>query len=425
MMMFNPIHNLPRRAPSPKISPALLALMVLCGLLASASPALAQSADDLRLEDAPAAEDASDDEAQPDDAAESSNNEPGVRPAPTAEDRQQQASESVARQLQTSANTVTLYQLAEEMVDEAISDIADLNPTAVAPVAVRNLDVSPNLSIHFGDFVQSTFISSVANLTDIRIKRCIACRAMRSRVEGDDWVVSLGLTEHEDLRREAERLGVKTYLDLRFHFFPEANVAAMQLEIFRADDGAILWSQTYRSDATSAAILRSGDRVVSRAERVRELERKVEERPYYGHTLYLGMSTIPYDGPAGAITGAAIGYRLYERFGEDRRYLFGVGAEGFANFSDANGLLGAFVGATFQRELLPPNLNSIELRTGPTVGGFFAGSEGNSFAVEWGLDAVLQFRLGAGLSLMYFLPTEYAGYDLGGFGFKARASFNW
>ena len=422
MMMLNSRQNLPRRAPAS----VTLALLTLCGLLAIASPAWAQSADELRLDDAPASEDTSGDEAaQGDDATEPSSNEARVRPAPTAEDRQRQASESVARQLQTSANSVTLYQLAEEMVDEALSDIADLNPSVVAPVAVRNLDVSPNLSMHFGDFVQSTFVSAVANLTDIRIKRCVACRAMRSRVEGDDWVVSLGLTEHEDLRREAERLGVKTYLDLRFHFFPEANVAAMQLEIFRADDGAILWSQTYRSDATTAAILRSGDRVVGRAERVRELERKSEERPYYGHILYLGMSTIPYDGPAGPITGAALGYRLYERFGEDRRYLFGVGAEGFANFSDANGLLGAFVGATFQRELLPPNLNSLKLRTGPTVGGFFAGSEGNSFSAEWGLDAVLQFRLGAGISLMYFLPTEYAGYDLGGFGFKARASFNW
>lgn len=421
MMMLIPIHNLPRRAPAS----ITLALVALCGLLAIASPAWAQSADELRLDDAPASEDTSGDEAEQGDDADASGNEPVRRAAPTAEDRQRQASESVARQLQTSANSVTLYQLAEEMVDEALSDIADLNPSVVAPVAVRNLDVSPNLSMHFGDFVQSTFVSAVANLTDIRIKRCVACRAMRSRVEGDDWVVSLGLTEHDDLRREAERLGVKTYLDLRFHFFPEANVAAMQLELFRADDGAILWSQTYRSDATTAAILRSGDRVVGRAERVRELERKIEERPYYGHILYVGMSTIPYDGPAGAITGAALGYRLYERFGEDRRYLFGVGAEGFANFSDANGLLGAFVGATFQRELLPPNLNSLKLRTGPTVGGFFAGSEGNSFSAEWGLDAVLQFRLGAGISLMYFLPTEYAGYDLGGFGFKARASFNW
>lgn len=416
MMMYNPDPI--------RLRPAL-ALLTMLGMLAFASPALAQSADELQLEDVPTVED----ETSSEDAAETSAEEraePVRRAAPTAEQRREQASESTYRQLQTDANTVHIYQLAEEMVDEALSDMADLNPAAISPMAVRNLNLTPNLSMHFGSFVESTLISGVANLLpEHRIKRCIACRAMRSRVEGDEWVVSVGLTEHEDLQREADRLGVKTFLDINFAFFPGANIVAMQLEVFRTDDASIIWSETYRSDATSAAILRTGDRIQSRAERVRELERKIEERPYYGHILYLGMSTIPYDGPAGAITGAAIGYRLYERFGEDRRFLFGIGAEGFANFSDANGLLGAFVGATFQRELLAPNLNQLKLRTGPTVGGFFAGSEGNSLAVEWGLDAVLQFRMGAGLSLMYFLPTEYAGYDLGGFGFKARASFNW
>ncbi|WP_146618016.1 hypothetical protein [Lujinxingia litoralis] len=404
---------------------ALVALLVTTGL---ASVTRAQSADELRIDDAPATESSESPETPlAEDAAEDAPDlsEPRVRPAPAADERQRQAAEGVERHLRTDAGVIHIYQLAEEMVDEALSDLADLNPRAISPLAVRNLNLTPNLSPHFGSFVESTLVSGIANLTDHRVKRCIACRAMRSRVEGDDWVVSVGLTEHEDLQREAERLNVKAFLDISFAFFPGPNIVAMQLEIFRADDATVLWSETYRSDATSAAILRTGARIISRAERVRELERKIEERPYYGHQLYLGMSTIPYDGPAGAITGAAIGYRLYERFGQDRRMLFGVGAEGFANFSDANGLLGAFVGATFQYELFEPNLNRLELRTGPTVGGFFAGSEGNSFSMEWGLDAILQYRLGAGISAMYFLPTEYAGYDLGGFGFKARASFNW
>src|SRR5690606_6272540 len=112
-----------------------------------------------------------------------------------------------------------------------------------------------------------------------------------------------------------------------------------------ADDGRVLWTETYRSDATTAAILRTGDRVLPRVERVKELERLLEARPTYGHILYVGGTHIPHDGPRGGITGAALGYRLYEKFGKDRRWMFGIGAEGFANFGD-NALLGSFVGAT-------------------------------------------------------------------------------
>lgn len=352
---------------------------------------------------------------------------PAMAPAPARDDqsRYYEVRESVWRQIQGAQGSIHIYQLVEEMVEEAVADISRLNPTVVSPMAMRSTGLSPNLNAQFGDFVESTLVASVVNNTPMVIKRCIACQSLRSRVDDDDWVVSMGFTHHEDLQREATRLGAQTYLDLRLAFFPGANVVALHVEIYRAQDGAILWTELYRSDSTTAAILRSGDRIMTRDERVKELERRIDARPYYGHILYVGGAFIPYDGPEGGIGGASIGYRLYEKFGRDRRFLFGVGAEGFANFSETNGLLGAFVSGTLQYELFPPSLNEPVYRTGPTIGGFFAGTEGNSFALEWGFDVILQFRLGAGISAFYFVPTDFAGFDLGGFGGKGRVSFNW
>jgi hypothetical protein len=349
-------------------------------------------------------------------------------PTPPARDDQSryyEVRESVWRQIQGAQGSIHIYQLVEEMIEEAVADITRLNPTVVSPMAIRSTGLSPNLNAQFGDFVESTFVSSVVNNTPMIIKRCVACQSLRSRIDQDDWVVSMGFTQHDDLRREAARLGVNTYLDLRLAFFPGANIVALHVEVYRAQDGAIVWTETYRSDGTTAAILRSGDRVMTRAERVKELERRLDARPYYGHLLYVGGAMIPYDGPAGNVGGASIGYRLYEKFGRERRLLFGVGAEGFVNFSQRNALLGAFVSGTLQYELFEPNLNDPVYRTGPTIGGFFAGTEGNSFVFEWGFDVIMQFRLGAGISAFYFLPTEFAGYDLGGFGAKGRVSFNW
>lgn len=369
-----------------------------------------------------------------DDDADSESDDEADQSADGDEDRARQPARAVAprpevtgsleRQLDNTSRRVHIYQLAEEIIDEVIADISHLNVEALTPAAVRQMTVTPNLSEDFGQFVESTLITAMATHTDVQVKRCVACNAMRSRVDDGDWVVTRGLVHHEDLRAEAERLGVKTFLDARFSFYPGANIVAMQVELFRADDGAVLWSETYRSDATTAAILRTGDRVQTRAERVGELERKLEARPYYGHQLVAGFGYIPYDSPQGGLGGGMIGYRLYEKFGQDNRYMFGIGADGFFNMSD-EGILGTFLYGLFQVNLLPPNLNSLTLRTGPAIGGFFAGTEGNSFVGEWTLDTVLQFRLGAGASVFYFLPTEFAGYDLGGFGIKGRISFNW
>lgn len=352
----------------------------------------------------------------------------GAVPARPADDtlaRYLEVRESVQRQIQTGQEAIHIYQLVEEMVDEVIADVAKLNPQVLSPTAVRSVGLTPNLSKQFGEFVEATLVSALANQSDVALKICAACHSLRSRVEDGQWVVSLGLTRQEDLQREAKRLGVKSFLDAKFSYFPGANIVALNVQFIAADDGRVLWAETYRSDATTAAILRSGDRVLSRAERVKELERLLEARPYYGHILYVGGSFIPYDGPNGGLGGMALGYRLYEKFGPQRRWMFGIGAEGFANFNPANALLGSFVGATLNYEILPPNLKRPTYRAGGTVAGFFAGQEGNSFAVQADFDVTLQFRLGVGASVMYFLPVTFAGADLGGLGYKARASFNW
>lgn len=341
-------------------------------------------------------------------------------------ERYTQIRESTRRQLQTGQGAIHIYQLVEEMVDEVVADVHDFaHIDAVSPVAVRRVGLTPNLSAEFGAFVEATLVTSLAANTDLTLKQCAACESLRSRVEDGQWVVSLGLTRQEDLRREARRLGVKAFLDAKFSWFPGANVVALNVQIVRAEDGAIMWAETYRSDATNAAILRSGDRVISRAEREKELERLLEARPYYGHMLYVGGSFIPYDGPEGGIGGAALGYRLWEKFGVDRRWMFGIGAEGFLNFSPTNPLLGSFVGASISHEIFPPDLNAPTFRVGGTAAGFITGQEGNSVAFQADFDMVLQFRLGFGVSAMYFLPVSFAGADLGGFGAKARASFNW
>ncbi len=326
--------------------------------------------------------------------------------------------------VQSGEGKITIYQVVQEMIDDLIADSRELNIAAVSPLAVRGVTLTPNLSSAFGLWVESELINAVSQHTDISLKRCISCNALRTKLDGDDWIVSLGHTRQQDLADEARRLGVVAYLDAYLAYVPGANIVSLNVQLYRAEDGKILWTETYQSDASTAAILRSGDRVLTRDEAKRELVRKIEQRPYYGYQILGGAGYIPYDSPAGGLTGAMIGGRLYEQFGEDRRWLYGFHGESFINLSE-NALLGAFIGATMQYQLNAPNLNDPTYRVGGVVQGFIAGTEGNSFALEGVFEVIMQFRYGASVGVMYFNPTTFANADLGGLGFKGRIILNW
>ncbi len=288
-------------------------------------------------------------------------------------ERNKRISAAARRQIENSQSQIPIYQIVEEMTDEVTADMRELNTKVISPLAFRRIGLSPNLSSEFGQFIEATLLSSIATETDIAVKRCTACHTMRSHIDGDDWVVTMGLVDQAALAHEAKRIGVKNFLNVHFAYFPQANVVVMELEVMRASDGAILWTETYRSDATTAAILRSGDRIMTREQAVAELDRKLEARPYYGYMAYMGASYIPYDVPGGGITGAAGGIRLYEMLGEERRWRYGIGAEGFANFGSGgsstspatDALVGAFVGATAQYRILQAQLKRRRLLDRP------------------------------------------------------------
>jgi hypothetical protein len=64
----------------------------------------------------------------------------------------------------------------------------------------------------------------------------------------------------------------------------------MSAVIYRASDGAVVWSDAYRSDATMTALLRTGRHIPTRAERAAELENKINQRPIYGYAISLGVA---------------------------------------------------------------------------------------------------------------------------------------
>jgi|GEM_PF-2125406 len=328
------------------------------------------------------------------------------------------------RYINSNNSSLTLYQVVNEMLDDLLADVRDLQLDAVGPLAIRGVGLSPNLSPLFGQWVEGEVTARLIQATKLTVRYCTPCQSLRTDVEGGEWVLRLGWTEHEDMRKAAASIGVSSFMDIFVSFVPGANQVMLTVRIYRADNGAILWAESYTSDSTTAAILRTGERVMNREEAYRELTRKIEQRPYYGYTIYFGGGMIPFAGPEGDIDFNTIGIRFYEKFGEDKRSLFGIVAESAISLFSTNPLMAAFFGGILQHRVNSPNLNDIQLWAGGAMEVFVAGLQGNTLAFEGNVDLIMQFRLGFGASVYYAVPVDFGGADIGGVGYKFRFTFH-
>ena len=320
-------------------------------------------------------------------------------------------------------STLSIYQVLQELIDDMMSDTKDLRLEQLSPLTIRGVGVSPNLSPQLGRWVESELTARFTQLSTVAIRYCASCQALSTDVENGEWVLKLGWTSQSDMREAAKKLGVKAFMDAFISFIPAANQVMLNVRIYRADTGTVLWAESYTSDSSTAAILRSGDRVMTREEAYKELTRRIEQRPYYGYSLYFGGGMVPFEGPQGDINFNTVGIRFYEKFGEDHRTLFGIVLESAINIF-SNPLMGAFFGGLMQYRVNRPNLNDIQIWAGSAIQFFVAGLQGNTLTFESNLDLIMQFRLGLGISIFYAIPVDFGGFDLGGVGYKFRFTFN-
>jgi hypothetical protein len=323
---------------------------------------------------------------------------------------------------------VSFYELVDEMLDEIAYQLSKQDAALLSPLAIRLVRLSPDLRPEFAGTLEARLLARIAQATTIRTAVCVECTSMRSRVENGQWLVTLGAVRQEDLQRIGRGQGIKTFVDLGFTFNPQSNVIWMEAVAFRASDGGVVWSDAYRSDATTAMLLRTGRRIPSRSDRLEELEHKLQGRPFYGYMVALGLARLGYNGPTGDIMGPLMTIRIHERFGPDQQQLFGLSCGIFftgvpqAGKNVLNSLLG---GAYYSANLSEPSLNRPELWIYGELGGMFSGNQANTFYVESGLDLHLKWRFSMVGGLQYLLPTTFADHDIGGPGYRIRLAFNW
>ncbi len=332
--------------------------------------------------------------------------------------------------IRRSTDTVDFFELVDDMLDEVARQISLADPNLLSPMAIRLVRLSANLRPEFARTLEARLTARLVQSTQVKVTVCAECEALRSRVENGAWVVTLGAVKQEDLRRLGDTVGIKTFMDVDFTYSADTGVIWMEAVAFRASDGGVVWSDAYRSDGTMAVLLRTGQRIPSRAEKAAELEQKIAGRPNYGYAAALGIAQLGYAAPTGDVIAANVSLRFHERFGESQSNLFGLSAGILttgppSTSKKPQALNSILLGAYFSHDLSKPNLNRPELWVYGEAGGMFTGNEGNTFYVESGVDVHLKWRLSLAAGLMYVLPTTYSGYDLGGLGFRMRIAMNW
>jgi hypothetical protein len=358
------------------------------------------------------------------------NNATRVQPQPPAPPPKPASTTQVEELVRRSNDNVDFFELVDDMIDEVARRLGQQDTNLFSPMAIRLVRVSANLRPEFAQTLEARLTARLLNATSLKMNICAECTALRSRVDNGNWILTLGASNQDDLRRLGERTGIKTFMDVDFTFSPDQNIILMSATVLRASDGTILWSDAYRSDGTMTSLLRTGQKIPTREERSAELEQKMSGRPSYGYAASLGMAQLGYTAPTGDVVGAQVALRFHERFGENQNNLFGISAGIFttgppSTNKQPQALNSILLGAYYSHDLSAPNLNKPEFWVYGEGGGMFTGNEGNTFYLESGIDVHLKFRLSLSGGLMYVFPTTYSGYDLGGLGFRVRVVLNW
>lgn len=346
------------------------------------------------------------------------------RPLDPEERTRQGTNERLIEDLAAAHGEISLPELLDEILADVVAEIAERPAQWVSPLAVRTVRLGANVEPGFGRRIVAALVTSIHAGTDVRVVECLECQLTRTEVVDGRWVVRRGLTTNAESRRVAAQIGAKSFLDLSFGFEPETDQVQLDVQIVRAEDAVVLWSDTFRADSTTPMLMRSSFAPQRRKDRLRDLEMLLEGRPMYGYAANAGFMLLPYDDPvAGDIGGATAGFRLYERFGEDRQVMFGLDMMGFLNTERlAGGLFSAGMWWVFPR----PDLVNPELRLGAKAGAFVAGSAGNAAVFQLGAEVLLRYRFGLYGYLLFMTESELEpGRFLGGLGFSAGMSFNW
>lgn len=316
------------------------------------------------------------------------------------------------RPLLTGDEAVSASQALDELLLDFAADVAAEGSARVSPIAIERVHVSGDFEPSYAAVLETRVVAALRRARVGEVLRCLECSATQGRVEEGTWVVRRGLTRKADLVRVAQSYGAKALLSVALTRMKEPDGLALDVQLTRAEDSAILFAEGYRFDASRALVYRGSSDARKREAQLADIEDRLANRPHFGHGVYLGVMSVGSDSREGPIVGFSGAYRIYEKFGARRQYRVGFSAGGFLHSSR---LAGALLSVVIMGRLTEESLYWPELHFGGHAGGFITGGAGNSPMGGLQLEVLFgrRFALHAGASWIHPFDLGKRGENVG------------
>ena len=313
----------------------------------------------------------------------------------------------------------------DEILDEVAADVARLGAARVSPILVERIHLSPNLNPGVAAAFEARLAAALRRAADATVVRCAECDIVRAEVIDASWVVSRGITRREQAQEIARRYGTRTFLRASLIAVERPPSLALDVELVRADDSAIVYAESYRFGGADAMLYRGADRAQTRLEKLKELEDRLDRKPSWGIAAQLGYILVPSSGPS--VKGPYGAIRLDEHFGEGRRHRISLAAGGLDG--SAAGVSGGMMQVSIATRVTRASVWAPALHLGGAVGWFLGGSIGSAPYLGANAEVRIATRMGLHASLGYLFSFKYnnqpAGPEIGGIVPEAGVSFLW
>jgi hypothetical protein len=323
---------------------------------------------------------------------------------------------------------VDANEVLDEMLDELAADVARLGAAQVTPLLLQRVRVSDNMHPDFAQVLEARMVASLQRAASVAVIKCVECFSTRGRVENATWIVSRGITDREELKQTAARYGAKMMLSAVLTLYTNPSSLALDVELIRAEDGAIFFAEAYRVHPHTAQLYRAADRAQKREARLKDLEERLNQRPQIHHGFFASAMLLPSDdAPEGPVVGGKATYRIMEAFGPEREYRVGLNLAAFTNPRRLPFV--GMVGPTLQMKVLFDNIYLPQCHAGASAGYMVAnpgdGWLGSPYFGGVG-ECVLSHRIALHAGLHFVIPFQYGtNFHYGGFTPEAGVAFIW
>lgn len=162
----------------------------------------------------------------------------------------------LARAADESANARNFYEVLDDVLSDFEYDLKNGNVGGLKDLSIRNIATSENVPASFKAHLELLITERILRTSRTRVVQCLACRAKRTMLSGNQIVVSATENNPTELARIAKENGIENFMDVDFGYQPNGMI--LSLFITDPQSGAVIWTHTYNSETSRAAATRRG-----------------------------------------------------------------------------------------------------------------------------------------------------------------------